>query len=150
MTREAGFTLVEIIVVIAMIGILAVTSVPLYRTYQQRAYGSEASIMMKKIMDGQIMYYLDKNRFYPAVGQAMVIPPADPPTALVSQNIQDVLNALKIPILVGHYLEYTIVNYGAYTSVTIRANFPLFKGGYNALYGEVRATGEVTIFPVNI
>lgn len=146
MKREAGFTLVEIMVVIAMIGILVVTSVPVYRTYQQRAYGSEASIMMKKLVDGQIIYYLDNNRFFPAVGQTIIIPPDDPPTAQASQNIQDVLNALKISIPLGHHLEYSLTNYGSDCYMIISAPFAIFKDGHKQYHCRLDNSGKAYLF----
>ncbi|MGE5839770.1 MAG: type IV pilin protein [Deltaproteobacteria bacterium] len=144
MHRQTGFTLIELMVVIAIIGILAVTAVPFYQTWQQRAYGSEATLMMRKIMDGQIMHYLDQNQFFPPAG-FILIPPkgaTSPATAL-----QDVETALKILIPQGHYLEYLITNYGDYCYVIIRANFPLFKDGHKELHGQLEKGGATYIFP---
>ncbi|MGD2125207.1 MAG: type II secretion system protein [Desulfobacteraceae bacterium] len=145
MKKQSGFTLVELMVVISIIGILAVTAVPLYQTWQQRAYGSEASLMMKKLMDGEIIYYLEHNDFFPAAGENILIPPDGTPTPVTA--IQDIESALKIGIPQGHFLEYSINNYGDNCYVIIKANFPLFKGGYRELHGQLDKGGKTYIFP---
>jgi prepilin-type N-terminal cleavage/methylation domain-containing protein len=50
MRRQEGFTLPEILVAIVILGILIASSLPAYRTYQQRAYVSEASLMLRQIL----------------------------------------------------------------------------------------------------
>lgn len=132
-------------VVIAILGILAATAMPFYRTWTQRAYGSEATLMMRKIMDGQIMYYLDQNQFFPAAGQAIIVPPQGAPSPATA--VQDAESALKIALPQGHKLEYFIGNYGDYVYVIIRADFPLFKDGHKELHGQLEKGGATYIFP---
>ncbi|MBW2300979.1 MAG: prepilin-type N-terminal cleavage/methylation domain-containing protein [Deltaproteobacteria bacterium] len=145
-----GFTLIELMVVIALVGILALTAVPLYRTWLQRAYGSEASLMMKKLMDGQILYYLENNdEFFPKVGQSLLIPAEGTPTPPTA--IQDVKKALKIEIPQGHRLDYNIYTYvdqqdDPVCMIIISASFPLFKDGHKQLIGMLNKEGKTYIF----
>jgi type II secretory pathway pseudopilin PulG len=132
-------------VVIAIVGILAVTAMPFYQTWTQRAYGREATITMKGIMDGQIIYYLEQNQFFPLAGQSILIPPQGLPSPATA--VQDVENALKIRLPQGHNLEYLITNYGDYCYVIIRAGFSLFSDGHKELHGQLEKGGATYIFP---
>ena len=153
MRRRAGFTLIELMVVVAILGILAGTAMPLFNTYQQRAYGSEAALMVKTILDGQIMYYLENEKFYPDAGNSIQVF-HDGTQKLNGVNnptvIQDALNALAIKIPIGHFLDFQITNLpGAPPKCTVIINHygnrALFKNGKTTIIGDLDNTGKVDV-----
>jgi len=138
-------------VVVAILGILAATAVPAYRTYVQRAKGTEAKVMMKQILEAQIMYLFENYTFFPpAPGDAVVITHDDPPNA---PAIGQVKAALKIHIPVGHRLDFTIQNMPGPPSdacmVTISApagSRPIFSDGALGINGIAYEDGRIDIF----
>ena len=150
MRKQAGFTLVELMVSLAIVGILFTTAIPVYNTWQQRAYGQEATLMAKQILDGQILYYLEHDNFYPAVGDDFIIPKDDPPSAEIQTKLQEIETALKIRIPVGHHLNYQFINNDTTFLLQIYASFDLFKGSFNGLTALVDESGRTSLFPSNI
>ena len=45
-----GFTLVEILIVVVIIGILATVAIPVYFSYVERGYASDAKVQIKNIL----------------------------------------------------------------------------------------------------
>lgn len=147
MRRKAGFTFVELLVVIAILGILAASAVPFYQTWRQRTYGSEAQVTMKNLLEGEILYYLENDSFFPDEGQSKLIPLEGPYTSETNQNIKEIAEALNINIPIGHNLGYQVTNYGTDLYVIISAKFPLYKNGHTELHGKLTHTGEMYVFP---
>lgn len=56
-TRKKGFTLIELMIVVAILGILAVVAVPAFIKYMRRAKTTEAIDQLDKIYKGAAFYY---------------------------------------------------------------------------------------------
>ena len=51
-----GFTLVEILIVVVIIGILATVAIPTYFKYVERGYASDAKVQIKNILQNAELY----------------------------------------------------------------------------------------------
>jgi type IV pilus assembly protein PilE len=61
--RENGFTLVELMIVVAIIGIIAVVAYPSYRSYALKSKRSDAISAMAEIAGAQERFYAEKLRY---------------------------------------------------------------------------------------
>ena len=59
MKGTKGFTLVELVIVIIIVGILSIVAVPIYRGYTKRAYASEGRALLGSIQTAQKVYYAE-------------------------------------------------------------------------------------------
>jgi prepilin-type N-terminal cleavage/methylation domain-containing protein len=68
MKSRTGFTLIELIIVIVIVGILTVVSIPIYRGYTQRAKISEGKTLAASIITAQRVYYSERGTWYDVAG----------------------------------------------------------------------------------
>ena len=57
--NESGFTLIELMIVIAIIGILAAIAIPQFAAYRKRSYNSAANADLRNAATAQEAYYVD-------------------------------------------------------------------------------------------
>jgi prepilin-type N-terminal cleavage/methylation domain-containing protein len=64
---KKGFTLIELMIVVAIIGILAAVAIPAFLNYIKRSKTAEVPLLLKNYMDAEISYYT-RPQYNPATG----------------------------------------------------------------------------------
>src|SRR4051812_9979447 len=64
-----GFTVIELMIVVGIIGILASIAVPAYRTYTERAMSSEAKLSLSNLYVAQTAYRAEYNSYTPCLAE---------------------------------------------------------------------------------
>lgn len=99
LTRAAGFTLVEVMIVVAIVGILSALALPAYGRYVQRAARAEGRSTLLEAAQFMQRFYSDNNRYdADLVGNDPVLPnelSVSPPNGQARRyNISLDMNAL--------------------------------------------------------
>ena len=63
MKRRKGFTLIELMVVVIIVGVLAAVAIPIYRANVRKAMASEGAALLGAVLTSQKVYYAEYNTF---------------------------------------------------------------------------------------
>ena len=82
--KNEGFTLIELMIVIAIIGILAAIAIPQFNSYRKRSYDAAAQSDLKNMATAQEAYFVDNFTYTTAIGDLTGPDGGFYPTASVS------------------------------------------------------------------
>jgi prepilin-type N-terminal cleavage/methylation domain-containing protein len=83
--RAAGFTLLELMIVVAIVGILSATAVPSFLHYMAKARSAEARIQIEKLYNAARVYWLEPHG---ASGSILPLPPQFPASRAATPGVR--------------------------------------------------------------
>ena len=62
-TAQAGFTLIELMIVVAIIGVISAIALPSYNSYMTKSRRADAKVALTKMADAQERWYLQNSTY---------------------------------------------------------------------------------------
>ncbi len=153
-TNIKGFTLLELMAVVAIIGILAAVAVPSFLKYIKKSKNTEAYTNLRKIYDGEVLYYQEDHTLASGVLTSKTFVSFDPLPVSVGVNKQtvnftsygwDIIKfSTDAPVLYSYAVETSGINTSA--SFTARAVGDVDADGTTSLFervGAVDSSGNI-------
>jgi len=112
--KISGFTLLEILMVFVILGALSATTIFVAGKYQEQAIGGEAIVMMKQLLDGEIMHFIENDTYFPRDENLLL-------TAEGQEEVRlRISDALKLKIPEERNMDFTIGATETECVITIR------------------------------
>lgn len=100
--NQGGFTLIELMIVVAIIGILAAVAIPQYQNFTRKSKASEAKVILDAIITSEGAYFAEQDSVASTLPQ--LGDPQNPGvyyTYSLTRNAVDSVTALATPSVAG-------------------------------------------------
>ncbi len=110
---ERGFTLVELLIVVAIIGILAAIAIPQFAAYRTRSYNAAATSDLRNVRTSEESFYADNSSYADSIAAVSVAVPFRYETGIIgtfspSKNVKmGVLTLAANPTSISPATTYT-------------------------------------------
>src|SRR5437773_4724246 len=96
--RDQGFTLIELMIVVAIIGTLAAIAIPNFMTYQAKARQSEAKVNLGGVFTTATSYFAENNTFSVPTADTLGYKPAGNVRYAIYYGGTGATNSVTVPV----------------------------------------------------
>ncbi len=141
--RQSGFTLIELMIVVAIIGILASIAIPAYQDYTIRAQATEAFSIASELK-GPIQEYRKERGRLPADNAAAGVPDADKLIGNYVTRVEVVNGAINVTFgnFANKQIEGQVVTLQPIVVIGSPASPMSWRCGYHGVPKGMEAVGE--------